>query len=158
MNIHLLKTYYINLIIFLFLSFIINNNLKAEPNIQAELIPNCGATQGGIATATPEGIIYYCAQRMASIEYNFPGATNYFLLHEYGHIFLQSGNEKEVDCWTANELALSKDPKSKKVLDAAIDFIKLFKLYDPKYGGTGEDRASLITNCYINGSNFYINN
>ena len=152
------KKTYINFAIFIFLSFIINNNLKADNNIEARLIPNCGATQGGIATATPEGIIYYCAQRMASIEHKFPGAINYFLLHEYGHIFLQSGNEQKVDCWTANELALSKDPKSKRVLDAAIDFIKLFKLNDPKYGGTGEDRALLITNCYINGPNFYKNN
>jgi hypothetical protein len=26
-----------------------------EKKIEAELIPNCGATQGGVATATPDG-------------------------------------------------------------------------------------------------------
>ena len=128
---------------------------KNIPRIEAELIPHCGQTQGGVATATPDGKIYYCAQRMAAIEYKFPGAGSYFLLHEYGHIFLQSGDERQVDCWTANELAINNTLEAKKILKAAMDFIKLYKLHDPKYGGTGEERANLINNCFLNGDDYY---
>ena len=129
-----------------------------EKKVEAEFIPNCGATQGGVATATPDGKIYYCAQRMANIEWKYPGAVDYFILHEYGHIFLQSGNEMEVDCSTANELALINDKKSIKSLKAALKFIKAFKLFDPKYGGTGEQRALLIEKCMEHGPDYYKKN
>jgi hypothetical protein len=126
-----------------------------EKKVEAELIPNCAATNGGVATATPDGKIYYCAQRMANIEWKYPGAVDYFILHEYGHIVLQSGNEMEVDCWTANELAIMNNKRSSKTLKAAMEFIKAFKLPDPKYGGTGEERALLIENCMQYGQDYY---
>jgi len=151
--------FYIKYILLTF--FILNfSYVKADntTGIEAELIPHCGMTQGGVATATPDGKIYYCAQRMADIEYKFPGAGNYFILHEYGHIFLQSGNEREVDCWTANELANNNSKEAKNILKSAMKFLKLYKLYDPKYGGTGEDRANLIQNCFIYGAEYYKNN
>ncbi|MDB3955229.1 hypothetical protein N9423_03950 [Alphaproteobacteria bacterium] len=129
-----------------------------DKKVEAELIANCGATQGGVATATPDGKIYYCAQRMANIEWKYPGAVDYFILHEYGHIVLQSGNEMQVDCWTANEFALMDNKESKKSLKAAIKFIKAFKLPDPKYGGTGDERALLIEKCAEHGSDYYKNN
>lgn len=129
-----------------------------DKKVEAELIANCGATQGGVATATPDGKIYYCAQRMANIEWKYPGAVDYFILHEYGHIVLQSGNEMQVDCWTANEFALMNNKESKKSLKAAIKFIKAFKLPDPKYGGTGDERALLIEKCAEHGSDYYKNN
>ena len=145
----------------IFIITIINSlsiSYATEKKVEAELIPNCGATQGGVATATPDGKIYYCAQRMANIEWKYPGAVDYFILHEYGHIFLQSGNEMEVDCWTANELALINDKESIKSLKAALKFIKAFKLFDPKYGGTGEQRALLIEKCMEHGPNYYKRN
>ncbi|HIG09792.1 MAG TPA: hypothetical protein EYQ51_08605 [Alphaproteobacteria bacterium] len=129
-----------------------------EKKVVAELIPNCRATQGGVATATPDGKIYYCVKRMANIEWKYPGAVDYFILHEYGHIFLQSGNEMEIDCWTANELVLINDKKSIKSLKAALKFIKAFKLFDPKYGGTGEQRALLIEKCMEHGPDYYKKN
>ena len=129
-----------------------------DKKVEAELIANCGATQGGVATATPDGKIYYCAQRMANIEWKYPGAVDYFILHEYGHIVLQSGNEMQIDCWTANEFALMDNKESKKSLKAAIKFIKAFKLPDPKYGGTGDERALLIEKCAEHGSDYYKNN
>ena len=143
---------------FFFLIILINNitiSYAIDKKVEAELIPHCGMTKGGVATATPDGKIYYCARRMANIEWKYPGATDYFILHEYGHIFLQSGNEMEVDCWTANELALSGNKNTLKILKAAIKFIKGYKLPDPKYGGTGEERAFLIEKCIENGADFY---
>jgi len=143
---------------FFFLIILINNitiSYAIDKKVEAELIPHCGMTKGGVATATPDGKIYYCARRMANIEWKYPGATDYFILHEYGHIFLQSGNEMEVDCWTANELTLSRNKNTLKILKAAIKFIKGYKLPDPKYGGTGEERALLIEKCIENGADYY---
>ena len=146
---------YYFLIIYIITIFISVNSFSKD-KIEVELIANCGKTNGSIATADPDGFIYYCARRMAFIENNYPGAANFFILHEYGHIFLNSGNEMEVDCWTANELSQSKDPEAVKILSAATNFIKNFyKLPDPKYGGTGKQRAELINNCAINGAKFY---
>ena len=144
-----------------FILIIINSisiTYATEQKVEAELIANCVATNGGVATATPDGKIYYCAQRMANIEWKYPGAVDYFILHEYGHIVLQSGNEMEVDCWTANELAIMNDKRSIKTLKAAMEFIKAFKLPDPKYGGTGEERALLIENCMQHGQDYYKKN
>ena len=108
--------------------FIINNNISyaIDKKVKAELIPHCGMTKGGVATATPDGKIYYCPQRIANIDWNFPGAVDFFILHEYGHIVLQSGNELEVDCWTAYEFSLMKDKKSKKSIKEALKFIRGF--------------------------------
>ena len=150
----MIKKIIITLIIF----YSISTSYAMDKKVEAELIANCGATQGGVATATPDGKIYYCAQRMANIEWKYPGAVDYFILHEYGHIVLQSGDEMEVDCWTANEFALMNNKDSKKSLKAAIKFIKAFKLPDPKYGGTGAERALLIENCAAHGPEYYKNN
>ena len=146
------------IIIILIILHSISISYAMDKKVEAELIANCGATQGGVATATPDGKIYYCAQRMANIEWKYPGAVDYFILHEYGHIVLQSGNEMQVDCWTANEFALMDNKESKKSLKAAIKFIKAFKLPDPKYGGTGDERALLIEKCAEHGSDYYKNN
>ena len=147
-------------LLFIFLLFIFNTNLSyaIDKKVKAELIPHCGMTKGGVATATPDGKIYYCPQRIANIDWNFPGAIDFFILHEYGHIVLQSGNELQVDCWTAHEFALMKNEKSKKSIEQALKFIRGFKLPDPKYGGTGEDRALLIENCMEHGAEFYKQN
>ena len=148
----------IKIIITLIIFHSISISYAMDKKVEAELIANCGATQGGVATATPDGKIYYCAQRMANIEWKYPGAVDYFILHEYGHIVLQSGNEMQVDCWTANEFALMNNKESKKSLKAAIKFIKAFKLPDPKYGGTGDQRALLIEKCAEHGPDYYKNN
>ena len=112
----------IKIIITLIIFYSISISYAMDKKVEAELIANCGATQGGVATATPDGKIYYCAQRMANIEWKYPGAVDYFILHEYGHIVLQSGNEMQVDCWTANEFALMDNKESKKSLKAAIKY------------------------------------
>ena len=148
----------IKIFIVLLLLKSISISYAKDVNIEAELIPSCGVTKGGVASATPDGKIYYCAQRMSNIEWKYPGAVDYFILHEYGHIVLQSGNEQQVDCWTAYEFALMNNKKSIKSLKAAIKFIKTFKLSDPKYGGTGEERALLIEKCAKYGSDYYKKN
>ncbi len=123
---------------------------EREANIpEARLIPNCARTGGGIAIAEPEGRIYYCLQRVVAIERRYPGASKFFFLHEYGHIALQSGDELLVDCWSAHEL--SHTVRGEEVLTAARRYIEQFKLFIPKYGGTGADRSELLAGCYAEG-------
>ena len=61
------KTPYYFLIIYIITIFISVNSFSKD-KIEVELIANCGKTNGSIATADPDGFIYYCAQRMAFIE------------------------------------------------------------------------------------------
>ncbi|MCE2474922.1 MAG: hypothetical protein J4F47_04980 [Alphaproteobacteria bacterium] len=116
---------------------------------EADLIPNCARTGGGIAIAEAEGRIYYCLQRVVAIERRYPGASKFFFLHEYGHIALQSGDELLVDCWSAHEL--SHTARGEEVLTAARRYIEQFKLFIAKYGGTGADRSELLAGCYAEG-------
>ena len=116
---------------------------------EARLIPNCARTGGGIAIAEAQGRIYYCLQRVVAIERRYPSATKFFFLHEYGHIALQSGDELLVDCWSAHEL--SHTVRGEEVLTAARRYIEQFKLFIPKYGGTGADRSELLKGCYDEG-------
>lgn len=118
----------------------------------AELIPNCARTGGGIAVAEPQGKIYYCLQRVIAIERKYPGASKFFFLHEFGHIVLQSGDELKVDCWTVNELRYIAD--GVKILLVARRYIEQFKLFDTRYGGTGADRSELLQGCYDEGMNW----
>ena len=116
---------------------------------EARLIPNCARTGGGIAIAEAQGRIYYCLQRVVAIERRYPSASKFFFLHEYGHIALQSGDELLVDCWSAHEL--SHTAQGDEVLAAARRYIEQFKLFIPKYGGTGADRSELLKGCYDEG-------
>ncbi len=116
----------------------------------AELIPNCARTGGGIAIAEPGGKIHYCLQRVVAIERRYPGATRFFFLHEFGHIALQSGDELLVDCWSAHEL--SHTPQGAEILTAARRYIEQYKIFNPKYGGTGKDRSELLKGCYEEGT------
>ena len=116
---------------------------------EARLIPNCARTGGGIAIAEAQGRIYYCLQRVVAIERRYPSASKFFFLHEYGHIALQSGDELLVDCWSAHEL--SHTVRGEEVLTAARRYIEQFKLFIPKYGGTGADRSELLKGCYDEG-------
>ncbi len=116
------------------------------------MVPNCSKTMGAISVADPEGKIYYCAQRLFKIESQYPSASNFFILHEYGHIRLQTGDEHEVDCWTSVEL--SKSRKGKETITSVTNFLKSIKNIDKKYGRSGRHRAELILGCYTQGKNF----
>ena len=65
------------LIILLMFFFSTNLSYAIDKKVTAELIPHCGMTNGGVATATPDGKIYYCPQRIANIDWNYPGAIDF---------------------------------------------------------------------------------
>ena len=62
------------------------------------------------------------------------------------------------ECHEMLDIDLTMYKESIKSLKAAMKFIKAFKLFDPKYGGTGKQRALLIEKCMEHGPNYYKRN
>lgn len=68
-----------------------------------------------------------------------PGASRFFLVHEYGHLAMRSREEAVADEWAARQLA--QVPGERGTLRAAVSyFVEEGTLFDPNYG-TGFDRA-----------------
>jgi hypothetical protein len=81
---------------------------------------------------------------MRSIDAKHPGASRFFMVHEYGHLALHTENEAAADEWAAKQLAAI--PKERETLRAVLQhFMDSAEVYDPLYG-TGIDRAFRIAN------------
>ncbi len=87
----------------------------------------------------PNGAIYLCPEREREIEARHPGASRFFLIHEYGHLAMRTREEAVADEWAAKQLAAV--PAERGTLRAVLlHFIDQGALFDPLYG-TGYDRA-----------------
>lgn len=87
----------------------------------------------------PNGEIFFCQDRAHVIDAAHPGASTFFLVHEYGHLALHTRDEAEADGWAARQLAAVDG--GKRVLQAVIlHFLDVGTRFDPLYGG-GLDRA-----------------
>jgi len=87
----------------------------------------------------PNGAIFLCPERQREIESQRPGASRFFLVHEYGHLALRSREEAVADEWAAKQLAIV--PAERGTLRAVLSyFVDEGTLFDPLYG-TGFDRA-----------------
>ena len=81
---------------------------------------------------------------MRSIDAKHPGASRFFLVHEYGHLALHTENEAEADEWAAKQLAAV--PRERETLRAVLQhFVDNPGVDDPLYG-TGTARAFRIAN------------
>jgi hypothetical protein len=87
----------------------------------------------------PSGAIFLCPEREREIEARRPGASRFFLVHEYGHLAMRSREEAVADEWAAEQLG--KVPAERGTLRAVLSyFVDEGMLFDPLYG-TGFDRA-----------------
>jgi hypothetical protein len=87
----------------------------------------------------PNGAIFLCPEREREIEARRPGASRFFLVHEYGHLAMRSREEAVADEWAAKQLG--KVPAERVTLRAILCyFVDEGTLFDPSYG-TGLDRA-----------------
>jgi hypothetical protein len=87
----------------------------------------------------PEGAIFLCPKREREIDARCPGASRFFLVHEYGHLAMRTREEVVADEWAAKQLAMV--PAERGTLRAAIlYFVDEGSLFDPLYGA-GFDRA-----------------
>jgi hypothetical protein len=90
----------------------------------------------------PNGEIFLCQDRARAIDAARPGASKFFLVHEYGHLALHTRDEAEADEWAARQLAVAAG--GKQILQAAIlHFLDEGTHFDPLYGN-GWDRAVRI--------------
>jgi hypothetical protein len=106
---------------------------------------DCKMTRHGVGVSIqptlfyPLGAIFLCPEREREIETRRPGASKFFLVHEYGHLAMRSREEAVADEWAAKQLAMV--PAERSTLRAVISyFVDEGTLFDPNYG-TGFDRA-----------------
>jgi hypothetical protein len=87
----------------------------------------------------PHGAIFLCPERERRIDARRPGASRFFLIHEYGHLAMHSREEAVADEWAARQLASV--PAERNTLRAVLLFFADEGAhFDPLYG-TGFDRA-----------------
>ena len=103
-------------------------------------------TGGDIAVTRLEPpTIYLCPRVVELARKADPGVEHFFLVHEYGHVVLQSGDEAAADCWAARELA--KAPNGERYLAATIRHFRR-RADDPsRRYGTPVERADRIRAC-----------
>src|SRR5262249_44844431 len=106
---------------------------------------DCKMTRHGIGVSIqpnflfPRGAIFLCPARESEIESRHPGASRFFLIHEYGHLALHTREEAVADEWAARQMAAI--PSEHSALRAVLlHFVDEGRVFDPLYG-TGLDRA-----------------
>jgi hypothetical protein len=109
------------------------------------VLADCHMTRHGVGVSLqptlfyPYGAIFLCPEREREIDTRRPGASRFFLVHEYGHLAMQTREEAVADEWAAKQLAMV--PAERGTLRAVIFyFVDEGRLFDPLYG-TGYDRA-----------------
>jgi hypothetical protein len=104
---------------------------------------DCRTTHHGVGVSVqptlffPKGAIFLCPERMHEIDAAHPGASRFFLVHEYGHLALRTREEAAADEWAARQLSAI-EPATLKA--AILHFIDEGQRFDPLYG-SGLDRA-----------------
>src|SRR5262245_62116298 len=87
----------------------------------------------------PRGAIFMCPEREREIDLQHPGASRFFLVHEYGHLALHTREEAVADEWAAEQLAAI--PLERGTLRSVLShFVDQGGTFDPLYG-TGLDRG-----------------
>jgi hypothetical protein len=109
------------------------------------ILANCQMTKHGVGVSLqptlfyPQGAIFLCPEREREIDRRRPGASRFFLVHEYGHLAMHTREEAVADEWAARQLATV--PEERSTLRAVLlFFVDEGTLFDPLYG-TGFDRA-----------------
>jgi hypothetical protein len=109
------------------------------------VLANCQMTKHGVGVSLqptlfyPHGAIFLCPEREREIDRRRPGASRFFLVHEYGHLAMRTREEAVADEWAAKQLAGV--PVEQGTLRAVLlFFVDEGTLFDPLYG-TGFDRA-----------------
>ena len=109
------------------------------------ILNDCKMTRHGVGVTLqptvfyPNGAIFLCPERERTIDARHPGASRFFLIHEYGHLAMRTREEAVADEWAAKQLAAV--PSEQNTLRAVLlHFVDEGIFFDPLYG-TGFDRA-----------------
>jgi hypothetical protein len=109
------------------------------------VLVDCKMTRHGVGVSLqptlfyPNGAIFLCPEREREIDMRWPGASRFFLVHEYGHLAMRTREEAVADEWAAKQLAMVPDERG-TLRAVLLYFVDEGTLFDPLYG-TGFDRA-----------------
>ena len=110
------------------------------------VIRECDETGGDIAVSRLDPpTIYICRRVVELVRKSDPGVEHFYLVHEYGHIALQTSDEAAADCWAARELA--KAPNGERYLAATIRHFRRRGEDPSRRYGTPLERAERIRSC-----------
>ena len=110
------------------------------------VIRECDETGGDIAVSRLEPpTIYVCPRVVELVRSKDPGVEHFYLVHEYGHIALVSGDEAAADCWAARALARARN--GERYLAAAIRHFERRGEDPSRRYGTPQARAERIRRC-----------
>jgi hypothetical protein len=110
------------------------------------VVRDCLETGGDVAVSRLDPpTIYLCPNVVALVRAANRGAEHFYLVHEYGHIALASGDEAAADCWAARELARA--PNGARYLRAAIAHFRARGEAPSARYGSPRTRAERIRAC-----------
>jgi len=110
------------------------------------VIRECDETGGDIAVSRLDPpTIYVCPRVVERVRREDPGVEHFYLVHEYGHIALVTGDEAAADCWAARELAKARH--GERYLAAAIRHFRQRGADPSRRYGTPLERAERIRSC-----------
>ncbi|HEY2187429.1 MAG TPA: hypothetical protein VGH48_02580 [Caldimonas sp.] len=110
------------------------------------VVDDCNETGGDVMVSRLDPpTIYVCPTVVRLVRRDHPGAEHFFLVHEFGHIALQTTDEAAADCWAAHELAGVRN--GRRAIDAAIALFRARADDDGRRYGSPRERAERIRRC-----------
>ncbi|HEY2558175.1 MAG TPA: hypothetical protein VGI48_00520 [Caldimonas sp.] len=110
------------------------------------VVDDCNETGGDVMVSRLDPpTIYVCPTVVRLVRKDHPGAEHFFLVHEFGHIALQTSDEAAADCWAAHELVGVRH--GRRSLDAAIALFRARGEDDSRRYGSPRERAERIRRC-----------
>jgi len=110
------------------------------------VINECRETAGDVmATRLDPPTIYVCPAVVAMVRKRHPGAEHFYLVHEYGHIALQTADERAADCWAAHALAHA--PNGRRYLAIAVAHLRSRPADDSARYDSPAQRAERLLAC-----------
>jgi len=116
------------------------------PLASVKVVEDCTQTAGDVAVSRLDPpTVYLCPTVVRLVRQKDPGAEHFYLVHEFGHIALQTSDEAAADCWAAGELANA--PHGERYLRAAIEHFRRRPDQQSRRYGTPAERAERIRIC-----------
>ncbi len=110
------------------------------------VVHDCDETGGDVAVSRLDPpTVYVCDRVVRLIRAREPGAEQFYFVHEFGHIALQTSSESASDCWAARELVAS--PNGRRALRIAIAHFRARGDEPSARYGSPRERAERIRSC-----------
>lgn len=111
--------------------------------LDVTLTNHCAVTDGGVASAKPDGI-FYCPSRAAAVDAQVADASHFYVVQAYGMLAIHTTSKKLADCWAAHALATT--PKGPHYVKQWIKHWRIYGTSDLTYGAP-EQRISNVRSC-----------